>query len=453
MKKGILWSIIALVIIVISMSIYKLRPILNTIEVNEKGKLVCEYEINDIESFLDNIYFENGDIIGEAYLFDLNKNMEIREDKVYLENDELTRAIKIGDKVYGDLRLLTSGVGYYLNYISKSIESYYGDKRENIDIKKVKFKINKNCKLDFLEEKKIDTNKYIDKLKLETSKEIKENPSLLNYVEKEDREYLKDTLIEELESLKNELGLSYLNIKDVYYSDYRYYVVRFSNGQDLVEGIVDNKEEKIYLGNKNEFSIYDSKIITDVIYLKGKFIGILENGSIIELGIENNKLKVNKTYRYGNIIDKFKGYFVRNKGKLLGIKGEDIYILLDEELIVFNLNNKKFDNIWRKDNHKIIHNYNFNDGFILFTSEYKLKDENVTIIDGHIENKKVSEDIAKMSIGKLEGNKIKIIVDNIETYAPEITRIKYYNEYAIVIKNDFKEGRGLIRKAAVYKIK
>lgn len=450
MKKGIIWSIIGLITIVIVMSMYNLRPILNIVDAKEKREIEAEYDISNIKFFLEETYYDNGELLGEAYLFDLNENMIVKEDKIFLGNHELTNAIKIGNKVYGYMRALE---GYYLNYMSKSIENIYGGKKEKVDIKKVKFKIHKDMKLDFISEKDVDIDKYIDRLRSEIPKEIKENPSFLNYIEKEDREYLKDNLLEKLGEMKSELELGALKIRDVYDSDYRYYLVTFYNGKDSVEGIVDNKEEKIYLSNKNDFYIGDSKEFTDVIYINNKFMGVLENGSVVELSIENDKLKASKTYRYGNLIDKISGYFVRNKGKLLGVTGDYVYILLDEELIVFNLDSKKFDKVWRKDNYKIINNYNFNEGLILFTSEYEVKDKKISNTEDYTPTKNSLEDSAKVSIGRLKGNKIEIIIDEIKTDAPDITKISYYNNYALVNKYDFKEGVGLIEKIVVYNIR
>ncbi|ENZ01256.1 hypothetical protein HMPREF1092_01964 [Clostridium thermobutyricum] len=341
--------------------------------------LVAEYNITNMP-YLNNIGYENENLYATKYVFELNKNMKLKENVIYYKDEILGISTKIDDKLYGEVFTVSGNHKIENNELLKYKTETELEKIDNLNVKEMKVKVNKDKTLNFLESKDINyslesfQNENLDENKI---KDITYSERVFSKtLDKIMKEVSKNK--EELNSLKNAIKIknSKENLIIIQLID------SFGKWEKFI--VADLDKNKYYLSDYKELEAsFANELNKKIDYIKesikkDNFIYLVfESGNISKIEIKGDKLIENNIYKSNkNIIN-------------CTFIDDYIYLISSDSLTAFNIKEEK-EEVVLKDNRKI------NNGFELDF----LDNKNILIrnING-----------GNSIIGKLEGDKINII--------------------------------------------
>lgn len=373
MKKNI-YKIVG-VILFIFIGNYFLKSIVNInfYPKNPSGKLVYSYKENEFSDIKKVNYIDN-ELYFTQKVFEVTKNMNIKDEIILNDENTYGRAVKIGNKYYG------------INY----------DRKDDLNFKEVNVKLNKDNSLEEVKNDKYDfSNNEI--IKFYENKDFMKEKNILN---EEEYKNLSEKIEKEVSKLKDNLNSEYIikEIKNIMYSNKTEFLVVLGNyNNENKLGIYDSKNNKFYVEDT-----YSNYLINDIFKFDNCIFSITDKGEIIKLYKENENIKLDKVSNG-----------LKN-GKLLGVKDNYIYIRNNYKLVGFNIEKNELKTIF-KDSSTDMNRYgidnlsNFYDGYIVF----KVK--------------------RKYMIGKLEEDKIVRLVDNVEISDTSTSYITYSNGHCIIL--------------------
>lgn len=345
----------------------------------QNNVLVAQYNITNMP-YLNNIGYENENLYSTKYVFELNKNMKLKENVIYYKDEILGISTKIDDKLYGEVFTVSGNYKIENNELLKYKTETELEKIDNLNVKEMKVKINKDKTLNFLESK--DINYSLESFHNEDLHENKIKD--ITYSEKVFSATL-DKIMKEVSKNKEELN-SLKNAIKIKNSKENLIIIQLIDSFGKWEKFIvaDLDKNKYYLSDYKELEAsFANELNKKMDYIKEAIKKdnciylVFENGNISKIeikrdkSIENNIYKSNKDIINCTFIDDY------------------IYLISSDSLTAFNIKEEK-EVVVLKDNRKI------NNGFELDF----LDNKNILIrnING-----------GKSIIGKLEGDKINII--------------------------------------------
>lgn len=345
----------------------------------QNNVLIDQYNITNMP-YLNDIGYENENLYATKYVFELNKNMKLKENVIYYKDEILGLSTKIDDKLYGEVFIVSGNHKIENNELLKYKTETELEKIDNLNVKEMKVKINKDKTLNFLESK--DINYSLESFQNENLDENKIKD--MTYSERVFSETL-DKIMKEVSKNKEELN-SLKNAIKIKNSKENLIIIQlidsFGKWQKFI--VVDLDKNKYYLSDYKELEAsFANELNKKIDYIKeaikkDNFIYLVfESGNISKIEIKGDKLIENNIYKSNK--DMMNCTFI----------DDYIYLISSDNLIAFNIKEEK-EEVVLKDNRKI------NNGFELDF----LDNKNILIrnING-----------GKSIIGKLEGDKINII--------------------------------------------
>lgn len=345
----------------------------------QNNALVAQYNITNMP-YLNNIGYENENLYATKYVFELNKNMKLKENVIYYKDEILGISTKIDDKLYGEVFTVSGNYKIENNELLKYKTETELEKIDNLNVKEMKVKVNKDKTLNFLESK--DINYSLESFQNEDLNENKIKD--MTYSEKVFSETL-DKIMKEVSKNKEELN-SLKNAIKIKNSKENLIIIQLIDSFGKWEKFIvaDLDKNKYYLSDYKELEAsFANELNKKIDYIKesikkDNFIYLVfESGNISKIEIKGDKLIENNIYKSNkNIIN-------------CTFIDDYIYLISSDSLTAFNIKEEK-EELVLKDNRKI------NNGFELDF----LDNKNILIrnING-----------GNSIIGKLEGDKINII--------------------------------------------
>jgi hypothetical protein len=335
--------------------------------------LVAEYNITNMP-YLNNIGYENENLYATKYVFELNKNMKLKENVIYYKDEILGLSTKIDDKLYGEVFTVSGNHKIENNELLKYKTETELEKIDNLNVKEMKVRVNKDKTLNFLESKDINYSLESFQNKNLDENRIKDNTYSESVFSETLNKIMKEVSKnkEELNSLKNAIKIknSKENLIIVQMID------SFGKWQKFIVGDLD--KNKYYLSDYKDLEVpFTNGLNIKIDYIKeaikkDNFIYLIfENGNISKIEIKEDKLIENNNMMNCKVI------------------GDYIYLISSDSVIAFNIKEEK-EEVVLKDDRKI------NNGFELDF----IDDKNIII-------RNIND--SKSIVGKLEGYKINII--------------------------------------------
>lgn len=345
----------------------------------QNNVLVAQYNITNMP-YLNNIGYENENLYATKYVFELNKNMKLKENVIYYKDEILGLSTKIDDKLYGEVFTVSGNHKIENNELLKYKTETELEKIDNLNVKEMKVKVNKDKTLNFLDSK--DINYSLESFQNEDLHENKIKD--ITYSEKVFSETL-DKIMKEVSKNKEELN-SLKNAIKIKNSKENLIIIQLIDSFGKWEKFIvaDLDKNKYYLSDYKELEAsFANELNKKIDYIKeaikkDNFIYLVfESGNISKIEIKGDKLIENNIYKSNK--DIINCTFI----------DDYIYLISSDSLTAFNIKEEK-EVVVLKDNRKI------NNGFELDF----LDNKNILIrnING-----------GKSIIGKLEGDKINII--------------------------------------------
>ena len=345
----------------------------------QNNVLVAQYNITNMP-YLNNIGYENENLYATKYVFELNKNMKLKENVIYYKDEILGLSTKIDDKLYGEVFTVSGNHKIENNELLKYKTETELEKIDNLNVKEMKVKVNKDKTLNFLESK--DINYSLESFQNEDLHENKIKD--ITYSEKVFSETL-DKIMKEVSKNKEEFN-SLKNAIKIKNSKENLIIIQLIDSFGKWEKFIvaDLDKNKYYLSDYKELEAsFANELNKKIDYIKeaikkDNFIYLVfESGNISKIEIKGDKLIENNIYKSNK--DIINCTFI----------DDYIYLISSDSLTAFNIKEEK-EVVVLKDNRKI------NNGFELDF----LDNKNILIrnING-----------GKSIIGKLEGDKINII--------------------------------------------
>ncbi|WP_195971313.1 hypothetical protein [Clostridium thermobutyricum] len=345
----------------------------------QNNALVAQYNITNMP-YLNNIGYENENLYATKYVFELNKNMKLKKNVIYYKDEILGISTKIDDKLYGEVFTVSGNHKIENNELLKYKTETELEKIDNLNLKEMKVKINKDKTLNFLDSK--DINYSLESFQNEDLHENKIKD--ITYSEKVFLETL-DKIMKEVSKNKEELN-SLKNAIKIKNSKENLIIIQLIDSFGKWEKFIvaDLDKNKYYLSDYKELEAsFANELNKKIDYIKeaikkDNFIYLVfESGNISKIEIKGDKLIENNIYKSNK--DIINCTFI----------DDYIYLISSDSLTAFNIKEEK-EVVVLKDNRKI------NNGFELDF----LDNKNILIrnING-----------GKSIIGKLEGDKINII--------------------------------------------
>ncbi|WP_288480503.1 hypothetical protein [uncultured Clostridium sp.] len=345
----------------------------------QNNVLVAQYNITNMP-YLNNIGYENENLYSTKYVFELNKNMKLKENVIYYKDEILGISTKIDDKLYGEVFTVSGNHKIENNELLKYKTETELEKIDNLNVKEMKVKVNKDKTLNFLDSK--DINYSLESFQNEDLHENKIKD--ITYSEKVFSETL-DKIMKEVSKNKEELN-SLKNAIKIKNSKENLIIIQLIDSFGKWEKFIvaDLDKNKYYLSDYKELEAsFANELNKKIDYIKeaikkDNFIYLVfESGNISKIEIKGDKLIENNIYKSNK--DIINCTFI----------DDYIYLISSDSLTAFNIKEEK-EEVVLKDNRKI------NNGFELDF----LDNKNILIrnING-----------GNSIIGKLEGDKINII--------------------------------------------
>ncbi|MGV3025406.1 hypothetical protein ACED96_06760 [Clostridium thermobutyricum] len=380
MKKYFLAGIIYISSIFVVRAYDETRFFINLESPYKKNNaLVAEYNITNMP-YLNNIGYENENLYATKYVFEINKNMKLKENVIYYKDEILGLSTKIDDKLYGEVFTVSGNHKIENNELLKYKTETELEKIDNLNVKEMKVKVNKDKTLNFLESKDINYSLESFQNKNLDENRVKDN----TYSESVFSETL-DKIMKEVSKNKDELN-SLKNPIKIKNSKENLIIMQMIDSFGKWEKFIvaDLEKNKYYLSDYKDLEVpFTNELSTKIDYIKeaikkDNFIYLIfENGNISKIEIKEDKLIENNIYKSNK--DMMDCTFI----------DDYIYLISSDSVIAFNIKEEK-EEVVLKDDRKI------NNGF-----ELKFIDDKNIIIR--------NIDDGKSIVGKLEGDKINII--------------------------------------------
>ena len=345
----------------------------------QNNVLIDQYNITNMP-YLNDIGYENENLYATKYVFELNKNMKLKENVIYYKDEILGLSTKIDDKLYGEVFTVSGNHKIENNELLKYKTETELEKIDNLNVKEMKVKVNKDKTLNFLESK--DINYSLESFQNEDLHENKIKD--MTYSEKVFSATL-DKIMKEVSKNKEELN-SLKNAIKIKNSKENLIIIQLIDSFGKWEKFIvaDLDKNKYYLSDYKELEAsFANELNKKIDYIKeaikkDNFIYLVfESGNISKIEIKGDKLIENNIYKSNK--DIINCTFI----------DDYIYLISSDSLTAFNIKEEK-EVVVLKDNRKI------NNGFELdFLDNKNILIRNIN--DG------------KSIIGKLEGDKINII--------------------------------------------
>ncbi|WP_297633186.1 DUF5590 domain-containing protein [uncultured Clostridium sp.] len=348
----------------------------------DKSELIKRFRYERDMEYSD-INYEDGTLYFKSYLFDITEEMKFNDGlNIQFEGDKLSWVMEIDKKFYGVVSELEKGD---IEVEKNKIISNRTGKETKLNAFLVEFKLDeKDGKLKEIGREKKTFEEYLNE------KENKEYGKFYSSEVKEYKDKNKETVEEEkikaVKLMKEKYNIAEVEHIEVFNSDNRYYlVIGYNKKIEPVYILGDRKENKEYLIENENFKIQ----LKSMFSYEDRILGADRFGNIFEFNIDKDNV-VMKELSENEIRKKNQGEF-----HMIGMIDEYVYFrnyLPIDSLTAYNIKEQKFS--------------------VVYESEFKTMD-GIDMKDGYISLYIEPGVRAQKMIGKLKGNKIETIIDEI----------------------------------------
>lgn len=387
-----------------------------------KSELIKRFRYERDMEYSD-IKYENETLYFKSYLFDITEGMKFNDGlNIRFEGDKLSWVMEIDKKFYGVVSELEKS---HIEIEKNKIISKRTKKEAELDAFLVEFKLDeKDGKLKEIGREKKTFEEYLKE------KEDKDYGKFYSSEVKEYRDKNKATVevekIKAIKHMKEKYNVAEVEHMEVFNSDNRYYlVIGYNKKIEPVYILGDRKENREYRIENENLKIQ----LKSMFSYENKILGADRFGNIFEFNIDKDNVIMNELSE-NNIRKKNQGEF-----HMIGMIDEYVYFrnyLPIDSLIAYNIKEQNFS--------------------IVYESKFKTMD-GIDMKDGYISLYIEPGVRAQKMIGKLKGNKIETIIDEIP-YVRGST--DYINDDILIMEalnDDLEWGQDYGTEIRVYKLK